>query len=377
MVASISQGTLVSSAAKTSAPITGRAEVSLLRAGNPPAKRGAAKRKATTRPAKTFRRSALEASFIAFCQLQPKAEDRGLTQAEFTLLQSQANDFIVSEDFSARGSEKAILGDNLLDDGIDGQDPGKSRATRTLNLPPHLLGMCEDALLTPERERQLFRRMNFLRYLAAKLLDKKTYETTTQWDVERVHGLMRAAEWHRDKIVRANIRLVISIMKKFVNQQCGFDDLLSDGIMALIRSVDKFDYKLGFRFSTYATQVVRRNSYRFVMDRQDERLKVSNSISESGLDVAEDQDPSTMSEYRWNTLRSHLGLLLDRLDKREKLIVRARFSLGGHSKVQTLQALADRLGISKERVRQLEKRAIEKLQSMADRTPPDLAEADY
>lgn len=377
MVASISQGTLVSSAAKTSAPITGRAGVSLLRAGNPPAKRGAAKRKATTRPAKTFRRSALEASFIAFCQLQPKAEDRELTQAEFTLLQSQANDFIVSEDFSARGSEKAILGDNLLDDGIDGQDPGKSRATRTLNLPPHLLGMCEDALLTPDRERQLFRRMNFLRYLAAKLLDKKTYETTTQWDVERVHGLMRAAEWHRDKIVRANIRLVISIMKKFVNQQCGFDDLLSDGIMALIRSVDKFDYKLGFRFSTYATQVVRRNSYRFVMDRQDERLKVSNSISESGLDVAEDQDPSTMSEYRWNTLRSHLGLLLDRLDKREKLIVRARFSLGGHSKVQTLQALADRLGISKERVRQLEKRAIEKLQSMADRTPPDLAEADY
>jgi RNA polymerase primary sigma factor len=57
--------------------------------------------------------------------------------------------------------------------------------------------------------------------------------------------------------------------------------------------------------------------------------------------------------------------LLDKLDRREKLIVRARFSLGSHRRVQTLQRIADSLGVSKERVRQLEKRALEKLRELA------------
>jgi RNA polymerase primary sigma factor len=61
--------------------------------------------------------------------------------------------------------------------------------------------------------------------------------------------------------------------------------------------------------------------------------------------------------------------MLDRLDRREKLIVRARFSLGGHRRVQTLQRLADKLGVSKERVRQLEKRALEKLRDFAIESP--------
>jgi RNA polymerase primary sigma factor len=57
--------------------------------------------------------------------------------------------------------------------------------------------------------------------------------------------------------------------------------------------------------------------------------------------------------------------MLDDLDRREKLIIRARFSLGSHRKVHTLQSLANRLGVSKERVRQLERRALEKLRAMA------------
>lgn len=75
-----------------------------------------------------------------------------------------------------------------------------------------------------------------------------------------------------------------------------------------------------------------------------------------------------MSEKRWHALRNCLSVLLGELDRREKLIIRARFALGSHRRVQTLQALADRLGVSKERVRQLEKRAIEKLIAMAATT---------
>jgi RNA polymerase primary sigma factor len=162
------------------------------------------------------------------------------------------------------------------------------------------------------------------------------------------------------------MRLVISIVKKFVNIQNGFDDLLSDGIVALLRAVDKFDVDLGFRFSTYATQVVRRNTYRCVMEKQNDRQRNLGSFHENGIDISDDQKDSSMSEQRWHELRARLSLMLDHLDRREKFIIRARFSLGGHRRIQTLQRLADTLGVSKERIRQLEKRALDKLRGMTE-----------
>lgn len=321
---------------------------------------------------RTFRRKKLEADFLRFCQLSTEVgANPSLEDVKLVLEEAKAH--IPSEEFEDGKAETLILGDDFLSECKP--ETVSKRAARKVSLPSHLAGLTENSLLTPEQERALFQRMNFLRFRACKILTQKPIEKTTQWDLERARALIHASHWYRDVIVKANVRLVISIVKKFVNHQCGFDDLLSDGIMALIRSVDKFDYQRGFRFSTYATQVVRRNSYRFVMERQEERLKVTNSINEPGLDV-EEVSTSTMSELRWNTLQTHLRGMLGELDKREKLIIRARFSLGGHRKVQTLQKLADRLGISKERVRQLEKRAVEKLQQLAMHNPPVIAEVE-
>ncbi len=326
------------------------------------------------RPKRTFRRKKLEDQFLHYCQLSVDSLEVEVPRVDYRLALEEANNFIDSDDFRSPSADLNILGDDFLH---DCSDLGTARRSpKKVNLPAHLIGLTETNLLTPEQERALFQRVNYLRYRALRILERCQDERISQWDMERARGLLRAANWHRDLIVKANVRLVISIVKKFVNPQCGFDDLLSDGIMALIRSVDKFDYQLGFRFSTYATQVVRRNSYRYVMERQEERLKVTNSIGESGLDVEEEQSSSSMSEQRWHTLRKHLKDLMEQLDKREKLIVRARFSLGGHRRVQTLQKLADRLGISKERVRQLEKRALDKLQTLARRSPPDIVELE-
>lgn len=321
---------------------------------------------------RTFRQKALEADFLRYCQMGAETDILAMSRAEFENLQQEAAAYIHSADFTSPAIESKIMDTGLLDMCL-GELTSASR--RKVTLPPHLSGLCEDALLTPEQERKLFQRMNYLRYLANRIIGGLDHTKAGQWDIERCMGLLRAAQWYRDVIVRANVRLVISIVKKFANPQCGFDDLLSDGIMALIRSVDKFDYQLGFRFSTYATQVVRRNSYRYVMERQEERLKITNSLSESGVDIAEEVRDTKSDEVRWNKLTQRLREMLELLDKREKLIVRARFSLGSHRKVQTLQALADRLGISKERVRQLEKRALEKLQAIAVQDPVELPTA--
>lgn len=234
-----------------------------------------------------------------------------------------------------------------------------------VDLPIHLSRLCEAPLLTPEQERCLFQRMNFLFHQAALQRGLLHPDRPSQGRLELVERLVLLAEWHRDRIVEANLRLVFSIVKKFVNPNNTFDDLLSDGIVGLIRAVEKFDYDRGFRFSTYATQVVRRNSYRTVVTNQQERQKVVGGLQDLDFEVSDQDKTSAISEGRWHELRSRLAVMLDDLDRREKFIIRARFSLGSHRKVHTLQSLADRLGISKERVRQLERRAMEKLREMA------------
>lgn len=234
-----------------------------------------------------------------------------------------------------------------------------------VDLPTHLGRLCEAKLLTPEQESMLFQRMNFLRHQALKARAQLNLQKPTRKSIELLDRLVGMADWHRDRIVEANMRLVFSIVKKFVNAINQFDDLLSDGIVALMRAVEKFDFGRGFRFSTYATQVVRRNAYRQVVQIQQERSKIVGGVEDLGLDVSDECRESAISEKRWHELRARLAVMLGDLDRREKFIIRARFSLGSHRRVHTLQALANRLGVSKERVRQLERRAMEKLRAMA------------
>lgn len=313
---------------------------------------------------RTFQRVRLEQAFRSRFsdQWQQTEPDRDTLAKLIRQRLRQEIDFITNSMFTQRRAETLILGDDLLGTGL-AEPPTK--ASRMTDLPTHLARLCETRLLRPEEESVLFQRMNYLRFRAAQYQSRLNPERSTLFCLARVDALLAAADWYRDRIVQSNMRLVISIVKKFVNSSNAFDDLLSDGIVALMRAVDKFDYDRGFRFSTYATQVVRRNAYRTVVMRQKERAKVNCSLQEAGVDVSDETRESSMSEQRWHALRTRLTLMLDHLDRREKLIIRARFSLGGHRRVQTLQKLAERLGVSKERVRQLEKRAMDKLRDMA------------
>lgn len=238
-------------------------------------------------------------------------------------------------------------------------------AARNTDLPQHLSRLCEAPLITPDQEQILFERMNFLRHQANQHRSRLDPKRPAKTRMELIRKLLFLADWHRDRIVEANLRLVFSIVKKFTNQHNRFDDLLSDGIVALMRAADKFDFERGFRFSTYATQVVRRDAYRSVVTTRDERQKVSSGLQDMEIDISDEIRQPNMSESRWHLLRNRLSSMLGDLDRREKLIIRARFALGSHRRVQTLQSLASRLGVSKERVRQLERRALDKLIAMA------------
>jgi RNA polymerase primary sigma factor len=183
--------------------------------------------------------------------------------------------------------------------------------------------------------------------------------------------LLAEASAVRDRIIRANMRLVISIVKKFVGPQHSFDDMLSEGAMSLMHAVDKFDYDRGFRFSTYAYRAIARNAYRTIMDRHKENSRFAPGSDVVLFDVVDERDDGWISEQAWSRLRNRMAGILDKLDRREQFIIRSRFALGAHRRVRTFQSLADRLGISKERVRQLEQRAVEKLRKMASDCTPE------
>ena len=85
----------------------------------------------------------------------------------------------------------------------------------------------------------------------------------------------------------------------------------------------------------------------------------------------EDGSTASMSETTWERLRGMLTRFMKNLDDRERQIVRARYALGQYRTVQTFQSIADKLGVSKERVRQLEQRAVGKLQKMAEENAPE------
>lgn len=273
-------------------------------------------------------------------------------------------DFIPNRAFNAEGAEEAIPPE---DRSIGIETSRDARAPR--DLPGHLARLCETRLLSAEEETRLFRRMNFVKFKAHSIRCELDAEQPDAEMVERAEQYLREAEAIRDRIVKANMRLVMSIVKKFVTPQHSFDDMLSDGIYSLIQAADKFDYDRGFRFSTYAYRAIARKSYRNISDRHKENARFAANSDEVVAETVDDRGSSSIADEAWDRLRGLLAQMLPRLDRREQFIIRSRYALGAHRKVRTFQFLADKLGVSKERARQLEQRAVAKLKSLAAEQP--------
>ncbi len=271
-------------------------------------------------------------------------------------------DFIGNRDFSQPSAQETILEVSEAEEG----KATNAKAKLPRDLPGHLARLCESALLTAEEERRLFRRMNYLKFRANATRSRLDPQHPDAMAIEEIEQFLASANEVRDRIIQANMRLVISIVKKFVTPKHSFDDLLSDGIISLMQAVDKFDYDKGFRFSTYAYRAIARNAYRSITERQKEEARYDATVGDDLGSVPEQDRASSLDEKEWMTMRSTMLELIDRLDRRERFILRGRFALGAHRKVRTFQCLADKLGVSKERVRQLEQRAIAKMKAMVE-----------
>lgn len=281
-------------------------------------------------------------------------------------------EFIPNDAFGVAEPDSMLIlpGDQSLYADRSAQDPIDIDETGDFDL---LQGL---PLLSADGETFLFRKMNYLLFLAERLRCSTGDQKSDTDIVSRCQSYLRDAEAVRNHIAECNLRLVMSLSRKFANSVNDFDDLMSQGSEILLKAIAKFDYSRGFRFSTYATHAVQRHFFRYVHRSRKQRSREAVTPAEILSDVPQSDVDEMIAE--WIQEEYRMGVLLrrmaERLDERETIIVKARFGLD-NSGVKTLRELSDDLKLSKERVRQLQLSAISKLkelfQEIDPQPPPD------
>lgn len=252
------------------------------------------------------------------------------------------------------------------------------------DVPAELIALYEMPLLNKDQEQHLFRQMNYLKHKASKLCEKlrKPFEGEESEEVDptrvriqilkEIEELLAKANVVKERLVKANMRLVVTIAKRHSGQTDNFFELVSDGNMSLLRAVEKFDFGRGFKFSTYASWAIMKNFARSIPDEkvQKERFVTGHEeVFEVAPDNRSDENEIVASQER----ASHsVNRLLAYLEPREREIIRLRAGLDD-ARGLTLEEIGQRFGITKERVRQLNARAMKRLKSLAEEQQLDLS----
>ena len=269
-------------------------------------------------------------------------------------------DYISNPVFGRASMEKRMLAE------MPESDVPAKKTRLPSGLPPYLASLYEVPLLNREQEGHLFRKFNFLKYKAAKLRKRIDPARAKSSLMDEIESLYDQAVAVKNQIVRANLRLVVSIAKRHVGQWENFFELVSDGNMSLIRAAEKFDYARGNKFSTYASWAIMKNFARTIPDEHRKRDRFRTSHSELFTATEEYRTDQYELESAQRQRAAQVGRILERLDEREQKIIISRFGLDYSQEPQTLKEVGAEMGVTKERVRQLEARAISKLRLAAE-----------
>ena len=273
----------------------------------------------------------------------------------------------------------------------------------------------EDTSSQVERKKSFDSMKAYLQEIGA--VDRLTSEEEIEIGRRATQGDPEAKEI----MINANLRLVVAMARKFLNRGLSYQDLIQEGNIGLMRAVEKFDPDKGFRFSTYATWWIRQSLTRAIADQsRDIRIPVHTTeqiykikkiqrelfqefnreptpeeIAEKipGMDAAKvtdllsvsqdtislesptgDEEDSTLGDFikddsikgpedvfKSEVLKDQIDKVLKELPEREEAIVRMRFGLDGTGTVKTLDEVGKIYGITKERVRQIENKAMRRL----------------
>lgn len=304
--------------------------------------------------------------------------------------------------------------DGSDDDDDDDEDYDLSEIASNDTVGLYLKEMARVPLLSTEEEVNLAMRLEAGRGAEKKLRKTPDNERAAEWKFLIQDGINA-----REHLIKANTRLVVSIAKKYMSRGVPFLDLIQEGNLGLMKAVEKFDYRRGFRFSTYATWWIRqtitraiadqgrtirvpvhmsdriRKLYRVARELEQQKgckpsveeiaelmeceprkvqwmLKVSwqplslehpvgeDEDSELGNFIENDLEPSPSDSAYGKLLKEKIEELLNTLTPREARILRLRFGLQ-NGRSYTLEEVGQKFGLTRERIRQIEGRALRRL----------------
>jgi RNA polymerase primary sigma factor len=240
---------------------------------------------------------------------------------------------------------------------MDDLSPGKSRTVKS----------SQQVILTGAEEKVLFHQFNYARFRVAELQNSVWSSETrkpTEEQAETILKWYRIAERIREQIAETNLALVLAMAKRTRMSEVDFADLVSEGNMALLRAVDKFDAGRGYKFSTYACRAIlkafSRQGMKLSKYRQrfptdfDPKLERSNYLETKRADFEKD----AADEVRRIVLENRADLT-----DVERTVIEHRFGLenGEQDKPMTLEQVGQIIGVTKERVRQIQNKAMEKI----------------
>lgn len=238
--------------------------------------------------------------------------------------------------------------------------------------PPELASLYEVPLLNKEQEQHLFRQMNYFKHKALKLRARLDPSRARTQELDEIESLQDRAQKVKELLVNCNMRLVVSIAKRHAAQSDNFFELLSDGNVSLLRAVEKFDYFRGNKFSTYASWAIMKNFARSIPEEKHRRERYvtgHEDLFDAAPDTRTDEHECLASAEQ---ATHKVNRLLETLDPREREIIRMRAGLDNNSQGMTLEKIGEKLGITKERVRQLNVRAMKKMRSIAEERKEEL-----
>lgn len=245
---------------------------------------------------------------------------------------------------------------------------------RKSNLSPEMRPCYEEPLLTREQEYHLFRKMNYYKY-KAKLLktNLNPKRLLSEKRIEQIEYYLSKAGEVRNQIANSNFRLATQILRKDINHfhdPCVTETFLSDAYLDVLKAVDYFDYNLGNKFSTYCTWVIKKNFFRAAKNYQ-RTMETQRSVSDqnSATFGVYEEDNSNLEEQE---TKSILKKLIQKTSKncnvrdarRQIYILEHYFGLNGKER-HTLEQISERLGITKERVRQLKEKFLKSMRESA------------
>jgi RNA polymerase primary sigma factor len=237
-------------------------------------------------------------------------------------------------------------------------------------------------LMTAAEERLMFLRFNFAKRKLTLLQKKARQQGITRELADDVIEWHRRFEHFREYLVRTNLALVLAMAKRVRLGDVDFAEVVSEGNMALLRAVDKFNVERGFKFSTYACRAILKAFSRTAMKANRHRTKFPVEF-EPDLEKSDwaDKRRDQVEEDCIDELKTIVDRNLADLSSVEQTVIRQRFNWDqSNDESLTLEDVGRIIGVTKERVRQIQNKALAKIRAVMEdgvlRTSPRTTEED-